>query len=147
MHRFTSPLLIALAVAITLTGCNDHSPPTGPPMAKPYPVHGRITFPDQSPLRGGVVYFTPTEVVTEDDQVRYETASLVDAQGKFKLGFNGDQKGAPPGECKVTVQPRDCQELPRSNSKQIPGKYRDPAKTPLKVTVKESDNTINIVLK
>lgn len=142
-------LLVRAGLFLTtaLTGCSDHLPPTGPPMATPYHVHGKITLADQTPLRGGVIYFTPTEVVTEDDRVRYEAASLVDAQGKYKLGFNGDQAGAPAGEYKVSIQPRDYQELPHSNSRQIPARYRNSANTPFKVTVKEGNNALDFVLK
>ena len=139
-------LLTALTVTTALPGCWENSRPAGPPLAQAYPVHGRITFADQTPLRGGVVYFTPTEV-NEDGLIRYEAASLVDAQGRYKLGFNGDHSGAPAGDCRVSIQPRDYQELPKSNSRQIPVRYRDSLKTPLKVTVKEGENTLNFVLK
>src|SRR5690242_16380991 len=132
-------LLAGLTVSAILTGCGEHVAPTGPALATAYPVHGRITLSDQSTLRGGVIYFSPTETEV-DGRIRYEVASLVDANGRYKIGFNGDRSGAPAGECKVTIQPRDYQELPNSNSRQIPARYRDPSKTPLRVTVKEGDN-------
>jgi hypothetical protein len=71
----------------------------------------------------------------------------VDAHGKYKLGLNEDQSGAPAGECKATIQPRDSQELPNSNSKWIPARYREQATTPLLVTVKKEENTFNFELK
>lgn len=146
MPRKSLPVLAGLALSAALTGCGEHVAPPGPPLATAYPVHGKITLSNQSPLRGGVIYFTPTE--TEGDgRIRCEAASLVDANGRYTLGFNGDRSGAPAGECKVTVQPRDYQELPNSNSRQIPSRFRDPAKTPLRVTVKEGDNTFNFELK
>jgi len=85
--------------------------------------------------------------VRNDGQVRYETAGLVDAHGNYKLGFNGDQSGAAAGDCKVTIQPRHYQELANSNSKRIPGRYREQSKTPLTVTVREGDNTFNFELR
>lgn len=146
MPRYLARFLTGLAVTATLTGCGENAPPAGPPLAAVYPVHGRIAFPDQTPLRGGVVYFTPTEI-NVDGRVRYEAAGLVDANGKYKLGFNGDHSGAPAGDCKVTIQPRGYQEPPNSNSKRIPARYREHAKTPLTITVKEGDNTFNFELK
>jgi hypothetical protein len=139
-------LLASGLIFALLSGCGGNSPPAGPPLAEAHPVHGRITFPDQAPLKGGVVYFTPTEI-DADGRIRYEAAGLVDANGKYQLGFNGDRSGAPAGECKVTIQPRDYQELPNSNSKRIPARYRDKTKTPLTVAVKEGTNTFDFELK
>jgi hypothetical protein len=146
MPRRASWLFTGLALTIVLTGCGGNAPPQGPPLATAHPVHGRITFLDRTPLKGGVIYFTPTEIDV-DGLIRYEAAGLVDANGSYRLGFNGDRSGAPAGDCKVTIQPRDDQELPQSNSKRIPARYRDQEKTPLKVTVKEADNTFNFELK
>jgi predicted small lipoprotein YifL len=140
------PSLIGLTLAVALTGCGENGPPAGPPLAAAHPVHGRITFSDQTPLKGGVIYFAPTEI-DADGRVRYEAAGLVDANGKYSLGFNGDHSGAPAGECKVFIQPRDYQELPNSNSKRIPARYRDKSKTPLVVSVKEGGNTFNFEIK
>jgi hypothetical protein len=129
-----------------ITGCGANQPPSGPPLAQAYPVQGRVIFANQAPLRGGVIYFTPSEV-NVDGLIRYEAAGLVDGQGRYKLGFNGDHSGAPAGDCKVSIQPRDYQELPNSNTRQIPARYRDSAKTPLQATVKEGENVLNFVLK
>jgi hypothetical protein len=138
--------LAGFALIVVSGGCSSNAAPPGPALAPAHSIHGRVIFPDQSPLRGGVVYFTPTETDV-DGLIRYETAGLVDANGRYKIGFNGDHSGAPAGECVVTVQPRDYQELPQSNSKRIPARYRDPSKTPLKVTVKEADNVFNFELR
>jgi hypothetical protein len=131
---------------VGLSGCRGNAPPPGPPLAAAHPVRGKVVFSDQTPLRGGIVYFTPMETEV-DGLIRYEAAGLVDASGRFKLGFNGDHSGAPAGECMVTIQPRDYQELPQSNSKRIPARYRDPSKTPLRVTVREADNVFNFEIK
>jgi hypothetical protein len=145
MFRRSLFLLTGLLLSSALAGC-EKGPPPGPPMATPYLVQGQITFPNGSPLRGGVIYFTPTEIKA-GSKVRYEGASPVDAQGKFKIGFGGDGAGVPPGEYKVTIQPRDYQELPNSNSALIPNSYRERSATPLTVTVEEKENTFNFVLK
>ena len=136
--------LIALALSAVVVGCSYSS--AGANVADPSPVHGKITLPDKSPLRGGIVYFTPLEVRT-GRQLRYEGAGLIDASGQYKIGFNGDDAGVPPGEYKVSVKPRDYQELRGSNSNRIPKQYRESSETPLQVTVKESDNTFDFDLK
>jgi hypothetical protein len=144
--RSRLPLLgAALTVAAVLVGC-EKGPPAGPPLATPHPVHGKITFPDKTPLKGGVITFTPVEIHV-GSRLRYEAAGLVDASGNYKLGFNGDGTGVPPGEYKVTIMPRDYQELPGSNSGKIPKQYQQPSSTPLKnVTVAEGENELNFVL-
>ncbi len=135
-----------LILVVALTGCGENQPPPGAPLAKPYPVHGTITFPNKVPLVGGIIYFSPTEVKA-GSKIRYEGACLVDAQGNYKIGFNGDGAGVPAGQYKVTILPRDYQELPNSNSESIPPQYREKSQTPLTLTVKEEDNTFEIELK
>jgi hypothetical protein len=136
-------LLAGLALA-GAAGC-EKGPPPGPPLAQPYPVEGTITFPGGAPLKGGMIYFTPTEPKT-GGKIRYEATSMVDAKGHYKLGLN-DESGAPAGEYKVRIMPRDYMEIGGSNSNRIPAKYRDAATTPLTVTVKEGDNTFKFELK
>ncbi|HLJ97808.1 MAG TPA: hypothetical protein VKU02_31895 [Gemmataceae bacterium] len=137
---------IGFVLLTVLAGCGENGPPPGPPLAAPHPVHGKIAFSDQTPLKGGVIYFTPVEIHAHG-RIRYEAAALVDARGQYQLGFNGDHSGAPAGEYKVTIQPRDYQELANSNTKRIPARYRDRSKTPLAASVKEGTNTLNFELK
>ena len=144
MLRRSILLLIGLVLGPVLTiGC-EKGPPPGPNLATPYLVQGQIKFPNGTPLRGGVIYFTPTEVKA-GRQIRYEGAGLVDAQGKYKIGFAGDGTGVPAGEYKVTFTPREIGELPNSNSGRIPKKYQEKSETPFMVTVEEKDNTFDFV--
>ena len=136
--------VVVLAVAVAIPGCGGSYPKAT--LATPHPVHGKITFPDKTPLRGGIIYFIPYEIDTSAG-IRYEAAALIDANGNYKLGYNGDTSGAPAGDYKVTIMPRDYQELPSSNSSKIPKTYHEKSTTPLsKVTVKEGDNEMNFVL-
>jgi hypothetical protein len=143
MHSsaFRFGLLFPLVAA--LLGCSGDHP--GAPLAEPYAVQGQISFADRTPLRGGVIYFTPTEA-RDGRYIRYEAAALVDAKGHYILGFNGDNTGAPAGDYTVTIMPRDYLELPKSNSNRIPQKYQDKASTPLQVKVLEKENTFDFVL-
>jgi hypothetical protein len=91
-----------------------------------------------------VVTFHPVEI-KDGRHMRYAAAGLVDAQGRYKLGLNGDGSGAVAGDYKVVIEPRDYQELPGSNSGRIPQKYRSAAST-ITRTVKEGDNPIDVRL-
>jgi hypothetical protein len=139
-------MVIGLALTLgVLCGCGK-GVPAGPTLSPAHLVHGKITFPDKTPLKGGVIYFTPLDIHGSGG-LRYEAAALIDAGGNYKLGFNGDNTGAPTGEYKVTIMPRDYQELPGSNSSRIPKSYHQQATTPLQnVTVKEGDNELNFTL-
>jgi hypothetical protein len=138
--------LIGLVAGVALAafcGCGK-GPPAGPPVGTPHPTHGQVTFPGGAPLKGGVVTFHPVEV-RDGRRIRYAAAGLVDAQGRYKVGLNGDGSGAVAGDYKVVIEPRDYQELAGSNSGRIPKKYRSAATT-ITRTVKEGDNPIDIVL-
>ena len=146
MAKQSVPLLIACGLALTLTGCGENRPPPGAPLAKPYLTTGTVRLADGSLLKGGIVTFTPVEV-DSGGYVRYEGSGLVDAQGKYKIGFNANDAGVPAGEYKVSVAPRDYQELKGSNSNKIPKVFQSSGTTPLRKTVKEEDNVFNLELK
>jgi hypothetical protein len=116
-------------------------------MADQAPVQGKITFADKTPLKGGMIFFTPKVMEIGDGTLRYECADLVDGSGHYTLGFNGDKAGAPPGEYKVWIQPRGYNELKNSNASRIPEKYREVFTTPISVEVKDGDNTFDFELK
>ncbi len=139
-------VLSVLAASLALIGCGENGPPPGPPLAKPFVTTGQIKLADGSPLKGGIITFTPVDIEA-GSLIRYEGAGLVDAQGKYKVGFNADNKGVPAGEYKVTINPRDYQELKGSNSNRIPKSYRERGTTPLTRTVKEEENVFNFDLK
>lgn len=145
MVRHWLPLVVGLTLTVPLAGCGENSPPAGPPVARPYPVHGVITFPGNSPLVGGMVLFTPIEIKV-GSKIRYEGASMVDSQGNYRIGLNGDGAGIPAGEYKVTIMPRDYMELSNSNSQWIASQYRAQSQTPLLISVREEDNICNIEL-
>jgi hypothetical protein len=133
-----------LGLCMSLAGCGHHAPP-GPKLAEVHPVRGHIAFPNKTPLKGGMIYFTPVEEVIKG-KVRYEAASLIDDGGNYILGFNGNNAGTAAGEYKVTIMPRGYNELPKSNSNLIPKKYHEQSSTPLVATVKDGDNTFDFVL-
>jgi hypothetical protein len=146
MNKRLVPLMILVPLVAVLAGCRTGRPPAGPPVATPYTTQGKVSFPDGSALRGGVVVFTPVEIKT-GSKMRYEGAGLINDKGEYKIGLNGDGTGVPAGDYKVTILPRDYQELKGSNSARIPNQYREASTTPLTLTVKEQDNTFDLVLR
>jgi hypothetical protein len=134
-----------LFVGLLVSGCTK-GPPSGPNLGDPYPVGGEIKLANGVQLRGGIIYFTPVEL-KDGWKIRFEGAGLIDRNGKYKIGFGGSTAGVPRGEYKVTILPRDYQELPNSNSGSIPSQYREQASTPLTVKVEEKENTFDFVLK
>lgn len=139
--------LLAGLVLATTAGCKK-GPPPGADYAQDYPVHGKVVFAGGTPLRGGVIYFTPVEIKA-GGKVRWEGSSLVDAKGGYTINYGGGGpgKGIPAGEYKVTMEPREINELPNSNSNRIPKQYQEKSSTPLTVTVKEEDNTFDFELR
>jgi len=144
MTQRSFTLLAGVALAAAVAGCN-RSPK--PPLAQPHHVQGKVTFPDKTPLRGGVIGFVPVEAKAGGGLIRYPCENLVDAKGAYKMGLNGNEQGVPAGEYKVTFKPREINEVRNSNSNRIPAKYREPSTTPLTCTVKEGDNTFDFELK
>jgi hypothetical protein len=139
--------LLAGLVLLAAAGCTK-GPPPGANYADDYPVHGKVVFPGGTPLRGGVIYFSPVEIKA-GRKVRWEGSGLVDGNGEYKINYGGGGpgKGIPAGEYKVRLEPREINELPNSNSNRIPQQYQDKSATPLTVTVQEGDNTFDFELR
>lgn len=137
--------LIPACLALALAGC-EKGPPPGAPLGNPAPVAGKVTLPNGAAMKGGMVNFFPVEREV-GSKLRYDGGSLVDAKGEYVAGRNGDRKGLVPGEYVVTVGPRELGELPGSNAGSVPATYRDAKTSPLKVTVKDGDNKIDIPVK
>ena len=129
-----------------LTGCGENGPPSGAPLGTPSPLHGKVTFADGTPVKGGLINFLPVEVEV-GRKLRFDGASLINAQGEYVAGRNLDGKGIVPGDYIVTVIPREVGELPGSNSSQVPKQFQDKQTSTIKITVEEKDNAIDIVLK
>jgi len=109
---------------------------------KLYPVKGKVLFKDQ-PAEGAKVVLSPAG--EENAQFRgARPTATVSADGSFEMFTDPHGVGAPAGAYDVLITwfpPRD--ENPNANPKnKLPAKYGDPTKPPLKVTVKEGENTL-----
>jgi hypothetical protein len=117
---------------LALMGCGSYSQTAH--MEKVVPVSGTVTY-QGKPLESYRVVFMP-----EDG--RRPATGVTDANGKFVLGTNAADDGAPPGKSKVSfawVSPNSGQpgqetiidspdKMPKPKVK-LPDKYNDPEKS------------------
>jgi hypothetical protein len=121
-------LLVCLAGLFALAGCSRTRP-----MPKEFgariPVEGTVTI-DGKPLKGGGVRF----FALDHDAKDLQPEGFIDSQGKYFVS-SYQQKGAPAGKYRVTVDPAsDDKQLDRM----VPGGYGNWQKSPLIVTVQEN---------
>lgn len=123
---------LSLSFLVMLAGCDGYSRTAH--LEKVAAVSGTVTY-QGKPLEGYRVVFMPTDG-------RRPATGITDAQGKFILGTNAANDGAPPGTHKVafTWAPPQTGEpgqeavvdtpdkLPKPKVK-IPNKYNDPEKS------------------
>ena len=91
--RRVTPVLLGvmmMAQLVCFTGCD------GPELL---PVHGKVTFPDQSPLPGGWVEMKAT------DKALGTPRGPIQSDGTFELGTKTAGDGARPGKYQVLVSP------------------------------------------
>jgi len=98
-------------------------------------VRGQV-FVQEKPAAGAFVSFVPVNESAENKDAR--PRAYVEKDGSFTLGTYGDKDGAPAGDYYVLVvwtggeDPED----------RLKGRYSDPKKSDLKVTVKEGPNEL-----
>jgi hypothetical protein len=88
-RRWGRALLFALALA-ALAGC----------ARKLYPVTGKVVFKDGSPLRGGMVVFSPV-----DPESHVGARGYIQADGTFELSTAQPGDGSLEGRYRVLVRP------------------------------------------
>ena len=126
---------LSFGSSLILVGCGPSSP------EPVYPVQGEV-FVNGRPAVGAEVLFHP--VPGDKEKPRFPNAT-VDADGTFQITTFRAKDGAPPGEYKVTILWRDSK---REDGEIIYGpdklknRYRNPAKTELRVTVEPENNTL-----
>jgi hypothetical protein len=102
-------IVLQLGVATILvlfSGCNR-----GPATV---PVTGIVVFPDDSPLKGGMVEFRGSDVSSA-----YLARGVIGADGKFILRTGEKSSGAMPGDYHVVVTP----EVPEDSAGMTPAQY------------------------
>ncbi len=131
MTRRLVPLAIAFA-ALALVGCGGR-----------YPVTGKVTYEDGSPVPEGTVIGEATvdgKVVGVQGNIR--------SDGSYAWGGDVAGDGALPGEYKVIVQPRALGDAEMGEGKvpDVAGKFTRYESSGLKCTVEPKANTYNITV-
>jgi hypothetical protein len=136
---------ILLVLIMAFCGCRAREDPAARADAGPPPavapanlvrIQGSIAL-DGKPLAGGMVMFLP-----EDEEHGRPASGIIDPDGTFELGTVSPGDGVVPGKYRVVVTPQN-----RSGTKDvkaIPARYSDLEKTPLRSTVKVSDQRIHL---
>jgi hypothetical protein len=131
IFALSSPFCAAIAMT-AVCGCGGYSHSAH--IEKVAPVSGTVTY-QGKPLDGYRVVFMPTDG-------RRPASGVTDADGRFVLGTNTANDGAPPGPSKVSFAwepPRSGEpgqetindapdKLPKPRIK-VPDKYNDPEKS------------------
>lgn len=135
MARATCRRLLIALLVVAPVGCGK-SAPLRPPRQ---PTHGTVTY-NGKPPDGAVVQFWPLPL----DKVDWRTvkpSARVAPNGAFQLNTFEMNDGAIVGEYAVTVLWTGSNpDLPRPDLFQ--GRYSDPKKPVLKVSIKEGENAL-----
>jgi hypothetical protein len=114
-----------------------------------YPVHGTVTFPDGTPLPGGLVICE----MTEGDKT-FMARGAIQKDGTFRLSTEKPGDGARPGKYRVLVTPvevyepdeaRGLRAVPRK-SPGIDGRYLDYQTSGLELEVKPGPNEVTLTV-
>lgn len=92
--QFHQRLSVALFVSCSVVGCSGYSGPMAD-LEKTVPAQGVVTYQGE-PLENYQVTFYPTDG-------RRPASGKTSADGRFTLGTNASNDGAPPGTHKVSV--------------------------------------------
>jgi hypothetical protein len=126
--------MLLVAALLLAAGCQGNSN-----LPKTYPVRGKVVFADGTPLRGGLVQFTP------ENKAEVTITGAIQEDGSFTLttlAENESLTGAPEGQHTVTILPPlgQDQRAPKGMP-QHPIQLREP------VTVKaDGPNTFTLTL-
>jgi hypothetical protein len=127
-----SVTLLALA-ALTAAGCSSGR----------YPVTGRVTYEDGSPLTEGSVVGEST-----DGGSPVMARGTVGRDGRFEWGTERPGDGARPGKYRVIVIPRALgdAELAKGETPAVDGKYTKYESSGITIEVKAERNELNITV-
>lgn len=144
--QFTSSNLVALALTASLAaaGCGSKYPPT-------YPVKGTVTYPDDEPLKEGMVEFE-SEPQDKMNGQRVNARGVIHEDGSFFLSTFEDGDGAVVGPHRAIVREpypeADVEEGESLPPPTVDRMYWDYNTSELTYTVEEKDdNFFKIVLK
>ncbi len=129
---------LGLAIMAGVPGCGGAG--DGAPVVTVYEVKGRVLLKDGTPLSGGHVYFVPVNGTMAPE-------GEIGSDGSFELVTGRSGPGAPPGDYKVRIEPKDPSLMASSKRAgkaklPFPAKYLDEDSSLLRVTVHPKPNQI-----
>ena len=132
-------LILLLAASFTMAGCRQQGQST-------YTVSGKVLFPDDTPVNGGVVEFESTEPET----LRLNARGQISPDGSFALDTVGVGEGAVTGRHRAIVRgPYHRVEIEEGHlaaPPKIDRKFRSYETSGLEFEVQEQPNHITIVV-
>jgi hypothetical protein len=143
------PVVGVVGLSVLVAGCGG-----GAERPKVFPVSGKVTQKGKA-LTSGDVTFTP---VGAADGRGHIATGQIGSDGTYRLTTFNTGDGAVPGTHKVTVVARSTADMRKMNElgggkiayklppSVLPPKYTSVDSTPLKYTVEEKNNTIDIPL-
>lgn len=123
---------MALALAFSLTGCGNRL----------YPVQGKVTLDDGTPLTKGLVVFEGG-----GGEKPVSARGEIQPDGSFQLSTNRPGDGVPPGSYRALINPMDLSDIP-DEQKKLPFdiKYMRLDTSELSFEVKAETNNLQIKL-
>ncbi|QEL17947.1 carboxypeptidase-like regulatory domain-containing protein [Limnoglobus roseus] len=133
MSRVVRSLCVPALVLTLLAGCGSGY----------YPVTGKVTYPDGSPLPAGTVI---GEATINGQPVSVQ--GNIEADGNFRLGTDKPGGGVPPGSYKFAVMPIPIPDGKAGEGMKpaVDGKYTRYKSSGIALDVKSEQNVLNITV-
>jgi len=127
------PTVAALLLLVGGVGCSSGR----------YPVSGKVTYQDGSPVTEGSVIGEAKE-----GEERYSAQGSIQSDGSFQWGTERPRDGARPGKYRVVVVPRALGDAEMAAGKlpAIDPKFANPQTSGIDFEVKTSKNELNITV-
>jgi hypothetical protein len=149
VHANRSRILTTMLTAsliVVVAGCGGG--------LKTYPVEGRITYDDGSPVKGGTISFeSDSGTATDGKPTPIYARGTIGADGSFRLVTNRELKGAIAGVHRVAIDEPpvagsdfDVLQAGPRNKRVIPAKFASYNTSGLEVTIEPRMNVITITL-
>ncbi len=136
-------LMLSAVALLAAAGCGAQQPGT-------YPVRGKVTYPDGTPVTAGMVEFEPSQKGGVPLSERYNARGRIHEDGSYSLTTFREGDGAVPGRHRVIVQEpypdADLEAGPRRWKPSIDPSYRRYEESGLEFDVKAEENEITIVV-
>jgi hypothetical protein len=130
LARALGPIVLA-----ALLGCGDGNPRT-------YPIPGRVTYDDGSPVPGATVIFQTTV-----DGKNVIARGRVESDGSFRLTTFRDNDGVVAGEHQIALSPLPMPDSGKPTRPAVASLYGDTTTSGLKATVAPDTKSLDLQIR